>query len=64
MTVNELIKRLERVKDKEVEVLIQGIDPTEYVYYNNIENLGIEKVYLSEDDDKKTKVFIIDGGEF
>ena len=64
MTVNELIKRLERVKDKEVEVVIQGIDPTNYVYYNNIENLGIEKVYLSEDDDKKTKVFIIDGGEF
>jgi hypothetical protein len=64
MTVNELIKRLKRVKDKEVEVVIQGIDPTEYVYYNDIENLGIEKVYLSEDDDKKTKVFIIDGGEF
>jgi len=64
MTVNELIKLLEKVKDKEVEVIIQGIDPTEYVYYNNIENLGIEKVYLSEDDDKKTKVFIIDGGEF
>ena len=64
MTVNELIKLLEKVKDKEVEVIIQGIDPTEYVYYNDIENLGIEKVYLSEDDDKKTKVFIIDGGEF
>jgi hypothetical protein len=64
MTVNELIKVLEKVKDKEVEVLIQGIDPTDWTYYNNIENLGIEKVYLSEDDDKKTKVFIIDGGEF
>ena len=64
MAVNELIKVLEKVKDKEVEVIIQGIDPTEYVYYNDIENLGIEKVYLSEDDDKKTKVFIIDGGEF
>ena len=64
MAVNELIKVLEKVKDKEVEVIIQGIGPTEYVYYNDIENLGIEKVYLSEDDDKKTKVFIIDGGEF
>ena len=63
MTVNELIKRLERVKDKEIEVLIHVVDPTDYVYYNNIENLGIEKVYLSEDDDKKTEVFIIDGGE-
>jgi|LakMenEpi03Aug12_release.lakeMendotaPanAssembly.Ray.scaffolds.fasta_scaffold3649977_1 hypothetical protein len=64
MTVNELIKRLERVKDKELEVIIQGIDPTDWTYYNEIENIGVEKVYLSEDDDKKTKVFIIDGGEF
>ena len=64
MTVNELIKRLERVKDKELEVIIQGIDPTDWTYYNEIENIGVEKVYLREDDDKKTKVFIIDGGEF
>jgi hypothetical protein len=33
-------------------------------YYNEIEMLGVDKVYLSEDDDKKTKVFIIDGGDF
>ena len=64
MTVNELIKRLERVKDKELEVIIQGIDPTDWTYYNEIENIGVEKVYLSEDDDKKTKVFVIDGGMF
>jgi hypothetical protein len=64
MTVNELIKRLERVKDKEIEVIIQGIDPTDWTYYNEIENIGVEKVYLSEDDNKKTKVFIIDGGRF
>ena len=63
MTVNELIKRLERVKDKEIEVLIQVIDPTDWTYHNEIENAGIKKVYLSEDDDEKTKVFIIDGGE-
>ena len=64
MTVKELIKQLEKVKDKELEVVIQGMDPTDYVYYNEIEMLGVEKVYLSEDDDKKTKVFIIDGGDF
>jgi hypothetical protein len=63
MTVNELIKRLERVKDKEIEVLIHVVDPSDYDYYNNIENLGVEKVYLEEGDDKITKVFIIDGGE-
>lgn len=64
MTVKQLIKQLEKVKDKELEVVIQGMDPTDYVYYNEIEMLGVEKVYLSEDDDKKTKVFIIDGGDF
>ena len=64
MTVNELIKRLERVKNREMEVIIQGIDPTDWTYYNEIDVVGVEKVYLSEDDDKKTKVFIIDGGMF
>jgi transcription antitermination factor NusA-like protein len=64
MTVKELIKKLERVKDKDIEVVIQGIDPTDYIYYNEIEMLGVEKVYLSEDDTKKTKVYIIDGGMF
>lgn len=64
MTVKELIKELEKVKNKELEIVIQGTDPTDYVYYNEIEMLGVDKVYLSEDDDKKTKVFIIDGGDF
>lgn len=64
MTVKELIKELEKVKNKDLEIVIQGTDPTDYVYYNEIEMLGVDKVYLSEDDDKKTKVFIIDGGDF
>ena len=64
MTVKQLIKQLEKVKNKELEIVIQGTDPTDYVYYNEIEMLGVEKVYLSEDDDEKTKVFIIDGGDF
>ena len=64
MTVKQLIKKLERVKDKELEVVIQGIDPTDYTYYNEVERLGVDKVYLSEDDNKKTKVYIIDGGMF
>jgi hypothetical protein len=64
MTVKQLIKQLKKVKDKELEVVIQGIDPTDYTYYNEIEMLGVDKVYLSEDDNKKTKVYIIDGGMF
>lgn len=64
MNVKELIKELKKVKNKELEIVIQGMDPTGYVYYNEIEMLGKEKVYLSEDDNEKTKVFIIDGGDF
>lgn len=64
MTVKQLIKQLEKVKDKELEVVIQGTDPTGFTYYNEVEMLGKEKVYLSEDDTKKTKVYIIDGGMF
>jgi hypothetical protein len=64
MTVKELIKRLEKVKDQEIEVIVQGIDPTDYTYYNDVDGVGVEKVWLSEDDNKKTKVFIIDGGIF
>jgi hypothetical protein len=64
MTVKELIKKLEKVKDKDLEVVVQGIDPTDYIYYNDVEGVGVEKVYLSEFDDEETKVFIIDGGMF
>jgi hypothetical protein len=64
MTVKELIKELKKVKDKDLEVIVQGTDPTGYTYYNDAEYTSTEKVYLSEDDNKKTKVFIIDGGMF
>jgi hypothetical protein len=64
MTVKELIKELKKVKNQDLEVIVQGIDPTDWTYYNEVEGVGVEKVYLSEDDDDKTKVFIIDGGMF
>jgi hypothetical protein len=64
MTVKELIEKLEKVKNKELEIVVKGIDPTGWKYYNEVEMLGKDKVYLSEDDKKKTEVFIIDGGMF
>ena len=64
MTVNQLIKKLKKVKDKDIEVIVKGTDPTNWIYYNEIEMEGVEKVYLNEDDNKKTKVYIIDGGDF
>ena len=64
MTVKELISRLNRVKDKSIDVIIQGSDPTAWTYYNEIEGCGVDKVFLSDDDEDETKVFLIDGGSF
>ncbi len=33
MTVQELINELEKVKNKNLKVVIQGCDPTDWVYY-------------------------------
>ena len=63
MTVQELINRLNRVKDKSVEVIIRGTDPTDWTYNNEIDSCGVEKVYF-EDDEEKRKCFVIDGGMF
>ena len=62
MTVKELIKELEKVKNKDLEVIIQTTDPTDWVYRNDVEYTGVEEVLLSDFDDDETEVFIIDGG--
>jgi hypothetical protein len=63
MTVQELINRLNKVKDKSVEVIIRGTDPTDWTYNNEIDSCGVEKVYF-EDDEEERKCFVIDGGCF
>ena len=62
MTVKELIEVLEKVKNKDLEVIIQTTDPTDWVYRNDVEYTGVEEVLLSDFDEEETKVFIIDGG--
>ena len=62
MTVKELIKVLEKVKNKDLEVIIQTTDPTDWVYRNDVEYTGVEEVLLSDFDEEETEVFIIDGG--
>jgi len=64
MTVSELIKELEKVENKNIEVIIQGEDPTDWVYNNSIEFVKEKKLLLNDNDKKKTKVFIINGGIF
>jgi len=62
MTVKELIEVLEKVENKNLEVIIQTTDPTDWVYRNDVEYTGVEEVLLSDFDDDETEVFIIDGG--
>jgi hypothetical protein len=64
MTVQELIDRLNKVKDKNVEVVIRGTDPTDFTYNNEVKGVGFDKIYLTGYDEKKTKIFVIDGGMF
>jgi len=48
MTVQELINELQQVKNKNLKVVIQGCDPTDYTYYNDVEYTSEENVYDEE----------------
>jgi hypothetical protein len=62
MTVQELINELQQVKNKNLKVIIQGCDPTDYTYYNDVEYTSVENVYDEEIGYRKR--FVIDGGMF
>jgi hypothetical protein len=63
MTVKELINKLSQIENQDLEVLIKGIDPTDYIYYNDIEGVEVDDVY-DENLDEEKKFVVIDGGEF
>jgi hypothetical protein len=63
MTVQELINELNKVENKELEVVIRGTDPTDWTYNNEIQDLEVEEVYF-EDEDEERECFVIDGGMF
>ncbi len=65
MTVKELIKVLEKVENKNLKVVIRGEDPSDYVYFKNIEGVKVGKVYYEGLEEYKVrKRVIIDGGVF
>ena len=65
MTVKELIKVLEKVENKNLKVVIRGEDPSDYVYFKNIEGVKVGKVYYEGLEEYKIKKrVIIDGGVF
>ena len=77
MTIKELIEKLQQVENQDIEVIIKGTDPTDWVYHNDIEDLKqinciaiegeglveVEDGEIDEDDDV-IQVFVIDGGMF
>jgi hypothetical protein len=65
MTVKELIKVLEKVENKNLKVVIRGEDPSDYVYFKNIEGVKVGNVYYEGLEEYKVrKRVIIDGGVF
>jgi hypothetical protein len=62
MTVQELINELEKVKNKNLKVVIQGMDPTDWVYNNEVVDIGEQNVY--DDEIGYRRRFVIDGGMF
>jgi hypothetical protein len=79
MTVKELIDELNKVEDKEIEIIIRGTDHTDWVYDNSVEYCRVDKIYfedeedfwesrdkdVDEDEDEGVRTcFVIDGGLF
>ena len=62
MTVQELIDELQKVNNKNLKVVVQGSDPTDWVYNNEVEDVGVKNVYDEEIGYRKR--FVIDGGMF
>ena len=62
MTVKELIEELQKVENKNLKVVVQGYDPTDWVYNNEVEGVGVQNVYDEEIGFRSR--FVIDGGMF
>ena len=63
MTVQDLINELQKVENKNLKVVIRGMDPSDFYYHNDIEDCEVGNVYY-EDLDGYRRRFIIDGGMF
>lgn len=67
MTVKELIEVLEKVENKNLKVVVTGMDPTDFVYVNRIEktDVNVENVGIDTGDDFiYRRRLVISGGMF
>jgi hypothetical protein len=51
MTVQELIDELQKVENKNLRVLVQTIDPMDWMYNNDVEFISLGKELIEEGDD-------------
>jgi len=78
MTVKELIAKLEQIENKDMDIVIKGTDPTDFTYYNDIDEVNpsflfqgeydtfevIDEVDINEMGNRVSEVLIIDAGQF
>lgn len=77
MTVKELIDELNKINNQDMDVVIKGTGPDEWVYMNDVEGyyetlvMNVDGEGLCEvdkddvdEDDNVFNVFVIDGGMF
>jgi dTDP-D-glucose 4,6-dehydratase len=80
MTVKELIDVLSKIENQDLEVLVRGTDPTDFIYHNDIQSVKkslmssdydgelyeIDEDDIDEDDDEQVikEVIMLDGGLF
>ena len=65
MTVQELINELQQVKNKNLQIVIRGTDPTDWVYHNEVGYISESNVfYEGIDDCYYRRRLVIDGGSF
>lgn len=77
MTVKELIEQLQQIENQDIEVVIKGTGPDDWIYMNEIEDIKQTYTMMVEDeglvevdeddvdeDDNVIQVLVIDGGMF
>jgi len=65
MTVQELINELQQVKNKNLQIVVRGTDPTDWIYNNNFEGVSEENVFYEDIDDcYYRRRLVLDGGSF
>ena len=77
MTVKKLIEQLQQIENQDIEVVIKGTGPDEWIYMNEIEDIKQTYTMMVEDeglvevdeddvdeDDNVIQVLVIDGGMF